>query len=190
MKAILLMLMIAVAGVLPAQAQDQVDAAPAASGSKHPIMRGLLRAGARAVQKRLEGKNAKAQQSQAGTPVGEDEQPQQAVTPRAEPMRLLQDAVVDQLVEGSLSGAVHEVKEHYKAEARSYARQLGDVIAQRILSDPKVKAALQMLKVLAWGLVVYLTLVTLALLRGLSRVQSSNRRIIELLEQQRRAERS
>lgn len=70
----------------------------------------------------------------------------------------------------------------YMAEGRKIAQQLGDTIAERILADERVQQTLNLLKMLAIGLVSYLTLVTFALLAGLRGVRKSNQRIIELLE--------
>lgn len=76
----------------------------------------------------------------------------------------------------------------YKAEGRKIAQQLGETIADRILADERVQHTLSTLKLLAIGLVSYLTLVTFALLIGLRGVRKSNQRILELLEAKQKSE--
>ena len=184
MKNALLYLLIAAGFCMPMHAQ----AAPDAPKDKRPILSELMDMGKNAVQKKLdERRQKKAAKANEQATADDDEYAynppaaQSAVSPAPSTVSL-----VTQLVDEVLGGKITEVKEHYKEEGKMYARQLGDVIAQRILADKKVQAAVQMLKILAWVIVGYLTLVTVGLLKGLHSLKKSNERILALLREQRR----
>lgn len=71
----------------------------------------------------------------------------------------------------TLRGATDSLLESYKAEGREYAREVGDVITQRMLENEKVNNTLDSVRYLCWGVVAYLTVVTLLMLVLLLRLR-------------------
>lgn len=86
------------------------------------------------------------------------------------------------LMYNAMLSIVENVKEQYKEEGRIYVRQVGDLLAERITQNKKVESTIFMLKLLAWFVVIYLTLVTALLIWLLKRLNAKNERILELLE--------
>ncbi|MCH5285704.1 MAG: hypothetical protein J1E42_08910 [Akkermansiaceae bacterium] len=151
------------------------------AGEKHPILRGLIDAGAKAVQKHVENR----QKGKNGGRVSQQQQ-QQLQGGAADGVQGQTRVLVSQLVEAALGDSLYNVKEQVKEEGRSYARQFGDVVAERLLADKRVQEAMRLLKILAGVIISYLTLVTVALLRGLSQVKKQQQRVLELLQEGRR----
>ena len=77
---------------------------------------------------------------------------------------------------------IHEYKEQYKQEGREYAREVGDMIVGRVLSDPRIENSIYSLQALCWGIVVYLTLVTLVMVFGLLHLKRSYVKLLAAVE--------
>lgn len=77
---------------------------------------------------------------------------------------------------------IHEYKEQYKQEGREYAREVGDIIVGRVLSDPRIENSIYSLQALCWGIVVYLTLVTLIMVFGLLHLKRSYVKLLAAVE--------
>ncbi len=77
---------------------------------------------------------------------------------------------------------IHEYKEQYKQEGREYAREVGDMIVGRVLSDPRIENSIYSLQALCWGIVVYLTLVTLVMVFGLIHLKRSYVKLLAAVE--------
>lgn len=77
---------------------------------------------------------------------------------------------------------IHEYKEQYKQEGREYAREVGDMIVGRVLSDPRIENSIYSLQALCWGIVVYLTLVTLIMVFGLLHLKRSYVKLLAAVE--------
>lgn len=134
------------------------------------FLRDLVRKGVQVVQDKLDEQDRNAvAQSNGAAPAGES-----SASISVGLTHMFRE-VVKETMEG--------VKAQYKEEGRVYARQLGDVLAERIIQNSKVQSALLMLKIFAWVVAVYLTLVTLLLLWSLRRLSLSNKRILHLLEE-------
>lgn len=172
MKRLLLLLLLISSVSCPVYAQSTTDK------EKKPMFDKIVDIGSKVLKKRDERKQQR-QASERDESTGAETQ--LTATPRVSASELAIE-IADEL----LGGKVSSMKDHIKAEGKGYARQFGDVVAQRILADPRVNAALQMIKMLAWGLVAYLTVVTLALLKGLSSIKKSNARILALLDEQKK----
>lgn len=78
----------------------------------------------------------------------------------------------------TLRGATDTLLESYKEEGREYAREVGDVITQRMLENEKVNNTLDSVRYLCWGVVGYLTVVTLLMLLLLLRLRVLYARLI------------
>lgn len=77
----------------------------------------------------------------------------------------------------SMDVLINEYKEQYKREGREYAHELGDRLVERVKADPKISGTLTAIEVLCWGIIAYLSFVTLfvffalfAVLRGQKRL--------------------
>lgn len=64
------------------------------------------------------------------------------------------------------------LKETYKEEGRAYARELGDIMVERVMSDKKVDNTLDSVRALCWGVVIYITLISLLLFGMMLRINS------------------
>ncbi len=71
----------------------------------------------------------------------------------------------------TLRSATDNLLEAYKEEGREYAREVGDVITQRMLENEKVNDTLNSVRYLCWGVVGYLTIVTLIIIVLLLRLR-------------------
>lgn len=67
---------------------------------------------------------------------------------------------------------LNEVKEAYKEEGRAYARELGDTMMERAMANKKVDKTLDSVRALCWGVVAYITVVSLLLFGMMLRIQS------------------
>lgn len=131
------------------------------------IFNNLLRAGVQAVQSTLKHEQK------------DNEVPDEAnVSSSSDPAGALSRVMIESL-EKSLAG----IKEQYKQEGRAYARELGDMVAERIVRSPRVQSTILTLQTLCWAIIAYLILVTILLLVSLQRLCSNDRRILELLRE-------
>ncbi len=64
-------------------------------------------------------------------------------------------------LKATLDVVINEYKEQYKKEGREYARELGDRMVERVKADPKISGTLTAIEALCWGIVAYLSFVTL-----------------------------
>ena len=163
MKKTMLMLAIALGMCAGAPAQEvQKDV-------KGQVVRGLMNVVKHQVDKRRAAKNDSAAAEQ-----GEQK-------PAAEPLM--------KLVEEALSPHIAEVKERYKEAGRGYARELGDVVAERILANPQVKRVLTILEVLGGVLAAYLSVVTLKLLSSLRAIRKNTEQLLKAADAKRKTSR-
>lgn len=68
-------------------------------------------------------------------------------------------------------GATDSVLESYKEEGRKYAREMGDIITQRIMEDKKINSTLDSMRLFCWAVVIYLTVISLLVLYMLLRLR-------------------
>lgn len=130
MKHFLMLLVLLLASLLPAQAKNEVG----------QLLGGLLQV------------------------ISEPQQTTSSSTPSATP------GFGDQLVL-TLRGATDSLLEGYKQEGREYAKEVGDIITQRVLENKKLNSTLDSVRYLCWGVVGYLTVVTLLILVLLLRLR-------------------
>lgn len=90
----------------------------------------------------------------------------------------------------TLRSATDSLLESYKEEGREYAREVGDAITQRMLENEKVNSTLDSVRYLCWGVVVYLTVVTLLMLLLLLRLRVLYARLMETIGQQQKSQES
>ena len=81
-------------------------------------------------------------------------------------------------VKSAVDVLIDEYKEQYKEEGRAYAREVGDKIVGRVLQDPQIAAAIYSLHVLCWGVIIYLTIVTLVVVCCLLHIRRTNNKVL------------
>lgn len=188
MKKLMFVLSLLVVFMPMAQADSKTD----------KLIDGLLGIGARALQAEQERRAEAAQQQDETEAVVEDE----ASEPKKRTWRDRGRDMVGTLVTGTVGGLgdkplslvlaetvkkavdtlIHEYKEQYKQEGREYAKEVGDKIVGRVLSDPKIERSIFSLQALCWGIVVYLTLVTLAMVFGILHLKRSYVKLLAAVE--------
>lgn len=77
---------------------------------------------------------------------------------------------------------VDEYKEQYKHEGREYARELGDIVVERVCEDPQIQSSMHSIQLLCWGVVIYLTVVTLVMLWCLLYMRRVNIRLLAAVQ--------
>lgn len=153
--------------LLPVQAQN---------GTAEQLIGGLLSVGAELLQT----DKTKTPDSGKPTPQAADEQSG----------GFLKD-IYDGLPSGkdikvAISSAVKEtlkpLLDEYKQEGREYAEELGDVLAEKVLNSPKVQETLFSVRALCWGVIGYLTLITILMMVMQVRVMRQNSRVLAAIE--------
>ena len=71
----------------------------------------------------------------------------------------------------ALKQELSDLKESYKEEGRAYARELGDTMMERAMANKKVDQTLDSVRALCWGVVAYITVVSLLLFGMMLRIQ-------------------
>ncbi|MBQ7024450.1 MAG: hypothetical protein IJN29_12775 [Akkermansia sp.] len=172
-----------------------------ADGSRDKLIDGLLGIGVRALQAEQE-RRAEAALQQEDT-VTEAPQEAEPGTPQKRTWRQRGRDMLGNLVTGSVDGLgekplsqvlaeaaknamdtlINEYKEQYKQEGREYAREVGDKIVGRVLKDPKIEGTLYSLQALCWGVIAYLTLVTLIVVFCLMHLKRTNMKLLAAVEE-------
>ncbi len=66
----------------------------------------------------------------------------------------------------------------YKEAGRAYARELGDLLIERVRKDEQIQSSVRTVQMLCWGVIIYLTVVTLVMLFSLLHIQKINRQLL------------
>lgn len=102
----------------------------------------------------------------------------------------LGDKPLSEVLSGAVKSAVdtliEEYKEQYKQEGREYAKEVGDKIVTRVINDPKISHSIYSLQALCWGVIIYLTLVTLVMVFSLLHLKRSNNKLLAVMEELRK----
>lgn len=152
MKKILFVLMMAVGLCMPVHAESH------SKTLRKQVTRGLVNA----VQKSLEERSLDTDAEQDAESRGKGK------------------GALISLVTETIAPQISAVKEHYKEEGRAYVRELGDLVAERILASPKVQRVLTLLEIVAGALAAYLTLVTIKLLCSVRAIRKNTERLLKL----------
>lgn len=79
----------------------------------------------------------------------------------------------------TLDIVVHDYNEYFKNEGRAFARELSENFVNRVREDEKISAALFSVQLLCWGVIIYLTLVTLAMLVYVRLITSRQKQLMQ-----------
>lgn len=91
--------------------------------------------------------------------------------------------VLASAVKGAVDELINEYKEQYKQEGREYAREVGDKIVTRVVNDPKIANSIYSLQALCWGVIVYLTIVTLIVVISLLHLKRTNNKLLAAVDE-------
>lgn len=83
----------------------------------------------------------------------------------------------------TVRGATDVLLESYKEEGREYAKEVGDIITQRIVEDKKINDTLSSMRIFCWAVVIYLTLVTILIIFLLLRLRVLYAKIMNTVAQ-------
>lgn len=99
----------------------------------------------------------------------------------------LGDKPLSEVLAGAVKGAVdqliNEYKEQYKQEGREYAQEVGDKIVTRVINDPKISNSIYSLQALCWGVILYLTLVTVIVVISLLHLKRTNNKLLAAVDE-------
>jgi len=163
------------------------------------LMNGVLRAGAHALQtatKRPAAEESSSPEQTATAPGETDAEEERHWRTRGrEMLAAFLDGTAEGLGEQPLSQwfsrsvkqaldiLLQEYKEQYKEEGRLYAREIGDKLVERLREDPKINASLTSVQALCWGVIAYLTVVTLVMLAALLRLKRTQTQLLAAIEE-------
>ncbi len=91
--------------------------------------------------------------------------------------------VISSTLKDALDHFLAEYKEQYKLEGREYAREVGDIIVNRVVDSPRISGSLYSLQLMCWGIILYLTLVTIIVLFSLLYLKRSNRKLMASVQE-------
>ncbi len=91
--------------------------------------------------------------------------------------------VISSTLKEALDRFLAEYKEQYKQEGREYAREVGDIIVNRVVESPKISGPLYSLQLMCWGIILYLTLVTVIVLICLLYLKRANRKLMASVQE-------
>jgi hypothetical protein len=82
----------------------------------------------------------------------------------------------------TLGGATDALLDAYKQEGREYAREVGDIITQRILEAKKINSTLDSMRFFCWAIVAYLTIVTAIVIYLLLRLRVLHSKLMRAVQ--------
>ncbi len=71
----------------------------------------------------------------------------------------------------------------YKDEGKEYARELANIITERIVNHEKIASVLDSVRMLCWGVVIYLTIISMLIFAMLWRMKRTNDRVLAAIEE-------
>ncbi len=71
----------------------------------------------------------------------------------------------------------------YKDEGKEYARELANIITERIVNHEKIASVLDSVRMLCWGVVIYLTIISILIFAMLWRMKCTNDRVLAAIEE-------
>lgn len=181
MKNVLLLLLVMVLAVPGGHAQES------APSKTERVVSGLLNFGAAVVKKQTARDEPK--EAQVSSPASAGETP--VATRIGESVGTLIQGVRDPgFLAEKLASAMKETGElvlreyldKYKEEGRAYTRELAAIISERVLEHSKVASTLHSVRMLCWGVVIYLTVISLLIFYMLWRMKRMNERVLHAIE--------
>lgn len=81
----------------------------------------------------------------------------------------------------TLRSATDSLLDSYKEEGREYAREVGNIITERIMADKKINDTMDSMRLFCWTVIIYLSVVTLIVVYMLLRLRVLYARLMNKL---------
>lgn len=127
---------------------------PAPAGNHDKLIQGLLSAGMQAMQNATEEQPAAEQPAETAP----------ATSPAATPAASAAAPQSQDLIGAVLSSVQEQGRGYIKdleRQGKKYAQELGKTVVREIKRDPEVEQALTSVRVLCWGVLIYITLISI-----------------------------
>ena len=154
------------------------------------IVGGILDFGSAVMNKRAEKKQT---QVSDGTAVASETSPEANTMEKlGKSVGVLVQGITDPLyLAQQLGGVLKETTEltlrdylnRYKDEGKEYARELANIIMERIVNHEKISGVLDSVRMLCWGVVIYLTIISILIFAMLWRMKCTNDRVLQAIEE-------
>lgn len=154
------------------------------------IVGGLLDFGSAIMKQRAEKKQAQQSPADEAAATPETQEPNTMEKLGKSVGVLVQGMTDPAYLAKTLAAALKETTEltlrdylnRYKDEGREYARELANIITEKIVNHEKVSSVLDSIRMLCWGVVVYLTIISILIFIMLWRMKSINERVLRAIE--------
>lgn len=155
------------------------------------IVGGLLDFGSAIMKQRTEKKQAQQQPADEADAASETEDAN-AMEKLGKSVGVLVQGMTDPAyLAHQLGGVLRETTEltlrdylnRYKDEGKEYARELANIITERIVNHEKIAAVLDSVRMLCWGVVIYLTIISILIFAMLWRMKRTNDRVLAAVEE-------
>lgn len=154
------------------------------------IVGGLLDFGSAIMKQRAEKKQAQQSPTDEAAATPETQEPNTMEKLGKSVGVLVQGMTDPAYLAKTLGAALKETTEltlrdylnRYKDEGREYARELANIITEKIVNHEKVSSVLDSIRMLCWGVVVYLTIISILIFIMLWRMKSINERVLRAIE--------
>lgn len=156
------------------------------------IVGGLLDFGSAVVKQRAEKRKAQEQAEPAEPTAQQGDSTMQKL---GKSVGVLVQGITDPAyLAEQLGGVLKETTEltlrnyldRYKEEGREYARDLANIITERIVNHDKVASVLDSVRMLCWGVIIYLSVISILIFAMLWRMKCANERVLAAVEELRR----
>ena len=154
------------------------------------IVGGLLDFGSSIMKQRAEKKQAQQSPADEAAATPETQEPNTMEKLGKSVGVLVQGMTDPAYLAKTLGAALKETTEltlrdylnRYKDEGREYARELANIMTEKIVNHEKVSSVLDSIRMLCWGVVVYLTIISILIFIMLWRMKSINERVLRAIE--------
>ena len=143
---------------------------PTQAAKADDLLRGLLQAGTQAVQEALPPDAGAATPTTPTPTTPTPTTPTPTAPPQGSPDLL--SALL-----GDMQAQSRAYLDQLKEEGRQYAREVGKTVVAEIKKDKEVESTLHSLRLLCWGVVAYITLMSLLIFGMLCRINALLRRL-------------
>lgn len=94
---------------------------------------------------------------------------------------------VSAIVRECMDQIIGDYKAQYKEEGREYARELSNIVSDKVLEHEKVKGTLNSVQALCWGVVAYLTVLSIIFVILLNSLNRKNKQLAEQISELKKA---
>lgn len=165
------------------------DSAPSKT---EQIVGGLLDFGSAIMKQRAEKKQAQQQQPVDEATAASETQGDNTMEKLGKSVGVLVQGMTDPAYLAKQLGAVlketteltlRDYLNRYKDEGKEYARELANIITEKIVNHEKVSTVLDSIRMLCWGVVIYLTIISILIFAMLWRMKGINDRVLRAIEE-------